>query len=144
MKELRTEITIDAPRDEVWNAFSDLKEYPKWSSFIEKIEGSMKVGDKMDIHLNTPKGQSMDIKPEVLENSPNEEFRWLGHLGGVNFLFNGEHYFKLVPVDESRTRFIQGERFTGLLVPFLWKNLDTDTRAGFREFNEALKKRVEE
>ncbi len=143
MKELRTEITIEAPADKIWKVFTDLKKYPEWSSFIEKIEGTMKKGEKMNIHLKTPKGQEMDIKPEVLENIPDEEFRWLGHFGGVKFLFNGEHYFQLVPVDDTKTRFIQGERFSGISIPMLWKGLDTDTRAGFKEFNEALKKRVE-
>ncbi len=103
----------------------------------------MKKGEKMKLHLKTPKGQEMDIEPEVLVNDPGREFRWLGHFGGVNFLFNGEHYLKMEPIGNCETRFIQGEKFTGLLVPFLWKGLNTDTRAGFVEFNEALKKRVE-
>jgi hypothetical protein len=35
------------------------------------------------------------------------------------------------------------EQFSGLLVPLLWRMVNTDTRAGFEEMNAALKSRVE-
>jgi hypothetical protein len=60
-------------------------------------------------------------------------------------IFDGEHFFKIEPLDEGRrTRFIQGDQFTGLLVPLLRKNLDRGTREGFEAMNQALKARVEE
>ena len=40
-------------------------------------------------------------------------------------------------------RFTQREEFRGVLVPLLWKQLDTRTRAGFEAMNEALKARAE-
>jgi hypothetical protein len=40
-------------------------------------------------------------------------------------------------------RFIQRERFKGLLLPFLSKILDRDTQRGFNEMNQALKLRAE-
>ena len=60
-------------------------------------------------------------------------------------IFDGEHFFKIEPLDEGRrTTFIQGERFTGLLVPLFRKNLDRGPREGFEAMNHALKARVEE
>jgi hypothetical protein len=60
-------------------------------------------------------------------------------------LFDGQHFFKLQPLDEGRrTRFVQGERFTGVLVPLLRKSLDRGTREGFEAMNQALKARVEQ
>jgi hypothetical protein len=58
-------------------------------------------------------------------------------------IFDGEHQFQLEPMGERRTRLIHGEVFSGLLVPLLWQNLDTQTRQGFEEMNNALKNRVE-
>ena len=51
-------------------------------------------------------------------------------------LFDGEHYFTIEPLNGSRVRFVQGENFTGLLVPLMgvigvYKN----TSAGFEEMN---------
>jgi hypothetical protein len=40
-------------------------------------------------------------------------------------------------------RFVQRERFTGLLVPFLAHMLDDKTRRGFEEMNRWLKQRAE-
>ncbi len=56
--------------------------------------------------------------------------RWLGKLfvGGI---FDGEHYFLLEPIDENRTRILDGENFSGLLVGPL-SGMLVATREGFR------------
>ena len=85
----------------------------------------------------------MTFRPRVLRAVPDQELRWLGRvvLPGI---FDGEHFFKIEPLDQGRrTRFIQGERFTGLLVRLL-HNFDRGTREGFEAMNQALKARVEE
>ena len=88
-------------------------------------------------------GKGMTFRPRVLRAVPDQELRWLGRvvLPGI---FDGEHFFKIEPLDQGRrTRLIHGERFTGLLVPLLRKNLDRGTREGFEAMNQALKARVE-
>jgi hypothetical protein len=59
-------------------------------------------------------------------------------------IFDGEHIFMIDPVAANRVRFTQREVFTGLLVPLLARGLDTDTRRGFEEMNQALKARAEQ
>ena len=78
----------------------------------------------------------MSFRPTVLVAEPNRELRWLGHLW-LPGLFDGEHSFSIEPLDEGRVRFVQRERFKGLLLPFLSKMLDGDTRRGFNEMNRA-------
>lgn len=56
-------------------------------------------------------------------------------------IFTGRHSFRLVPHEGGKTRFVHGEEFNGILVPFF--DLST-TRKGFELMNEALKKRVEQ
>lgn len=70
------------------------------------------------------------------------EFRWLGHLF-VPGLFDGEHIFLLTDMNNTHTRFIQKENFSGLLVPVLWKQLNTKTRKGFELMNEKIKELAE-
>ena len=85
----------------------------------------------------------MTFRPTVLRATPNQEFRWVGHLL-VPGIFDGEHFFRLIPLDGDRgTLFTQGEQFRGLLVPLLRKSLDRGTRQGFEAMNQALKARVE-
>ena len=84
----------------------------------------------------------MSFRPTVVVAEPNRELRWLGHLW-LPGLFDGEHSFSIELLGEGRVRFIQRERFKGLLVPFLSKMLDWDTQRGFNEMNWALKLRAE-
>ncbi len=84
----------------------------------------------------------MTFRPTVTEVEPGRVFEWLGRLG-VRGLFDGRHRFELQPTDTG-TRFVQSEEFTGVLVRFLRKMLDTQTVEGFHAMNSALKVRAEE
>ncbi len=84
----------------------------------------------------------MTFRPAVLKVIPNSELRWLGHflLPGI---FDGEHYFQITQLGPHRVRFVQGERFSGVLVPFAKSSLDGGTKAGFVAMNQALRSRAE-
>lgn len=77
----------------------------------------------------------------MLKAEPERELRWLGRvlLPGI---FDGEHSFRIEPAGEGRVRFVQAERFSGVLVPLFGKTLEK-TKAGFIAMNEALKERAE-
>lgn len=143
MRELRTEIEIDAPPAAVWAVLADFPRHSEWNPFIRSIEGELKAGAHLAVRIHPPGGKAMTFEPELLEVVPNEELRWVGRVL-VRGIFDGEHIFELTPIDNGeRTRFVQREEFTGVLVPFLWRSLDTDTRRGFEEMNLVLKELVE-
>jgi hypothetical protein len=83
-------------------------------------------------------GKGMAFRPTVLVASPNQELRWLGHflLPGI---FDGEHYFQIEAISPGRVRFIQGEKFSGILVGLSKAKLDGGTKSGFIAMNQALK-----
>ena len=84
----------------------------------------------------------MSFKATVSCVQKNRDFIWVGSIP-IPGAFRGEHIFELRPIDDSRTKVIHREEFSGWMLPFLWKNLDKDTRAGFQLMNEALKNKVE-
>ena len=84
----------------------------------------------------------MKFKPIVQLVEPEKAFRWLGHLF-IPGLFDGEHIFELEPAGKNTTRFIQREKFNGILVRIFRKSLDTDIKSGFIAMNEALKREAE-
>jgi len=43
----------------------------------------------------------------------------------------------------GKTTFIQRENFSGLLVPLIWKQMNTKTIKGFEMMNRSLKERAE-
>ena len=142
MKELRTEIEIQASAERVWQLLTDFPSFPQWNPFIRKASGKIRVGERLEVKLQPSGASAMTFRPTVLKAKPNREFRWLGHLL-ISGLFDGEHIFTIEPLGESRVRFTQREIFTGLLVPLLARGLDTDTQRGFVEMNQALKTRAE-
>ena len=143
MKELRTEIEIQASDKRVWQLLTDFTNFPQWNPFIRQAKGEAKVGARLEVHLQPSGASGMTFKPVVLKVEPNRELRWLGRLL-MPGLFDGEHIFTLETLEGNRVRFTQREVFTGLLVPLFARSLDTDTRRGFEEMNQALKSRAEQ
>src|SRR2546428_6274197 len=142
MKELSAEIEIEAPPERVWQILTDFPKFFEWNPFIRQMSGEPKTGARLRVRLEPPGGRAMTFKPKMLNVEPHRELRWLGRLW-IPGLFDGEHIFTIERLDEKRVRFIQREKFTGLLVPFMAKGLDRDARRGFEEMNRALKERAE-
>ena len=144
MKELSTEIEFDGTPQEVWTTLTDLQTYPQWNPFIEKVDGELTVGAKLDVRLQPVDERGITMHPTVLAAEPGRELRWIGHLM-IPGIFDGEHRFLIEEAGPGRVRFTQSERFGGIMVPLLWKKLrDGGTAKGFRAMNEALARRVAE
>lgn len=135
--EIRTEIEIEAKKERVWSILMDFANYKEWNPFIRKIEGNPEVGKKIYAEID-----GMKFKPRVLEKKKEKEFRWIGKLF-FKGLFDGEHCFRIEDLGNGRIKFIQSERFKGILLPLLKKKLKTDTVIGFKEMNQSLKERAE-
>jgi hypothetical protein len=142
MKELHSEVEINAPAERVWRLLTDFASYPQWNPFIRSISGEPATGERLEVRIEPPDGRGMTFKPTVLNAEPNRELRWLGHLL-VPGLFDGEHSLAIQPLEENRVRFVQRETFRGLLVPLFSRSLDNNTHRGFEKMNRALKERAE-
>ncbi len=142
MFELQTEIVIQASAEAVWEVLSDFPKHAEWNPFVKSIEGNLRVGAQLSVHVCPPGGKGMRFKPRVLVAAPGRELRWLGRFL-VPGLFDGEHYFIIETRPEGGVRFIQGERFSGVLVFLAKSSLQTGVKAGFEAMNLALKTRVE-
>ncbi len=143
MKKLCADIEIAASAERVWQVLADFEAYPQWNPFVRLARGELKVGARLTVHLQPPGTRGMTFRPTVLKVEPNRELRWLGHLG-VPGLFDGEHSFRIEPVEANQVHLVQSETFTGILVPLLMRALDKDTQRGFEEMNHALKVRAEQ
>jgi hypothetical protein len=141
MREISSEIEIQAKPSKVWETLVDFASYPEWNPFVRKIEGELAIGSTLEVTIQLPNREIITFKPVVVKANPNEEFSWKSKMW-VSFLFTGEHYFILEPIGEQSTKLIQGEKFTGILVPFLAKP-SNEAPLGFIEFNSAIKERCE-
>lgn len=142
MKKLHTEIHIDAPPEQVWAALADLTRYAEWNPFIVEADGCAEVGARLRLRMSPPGGRMVTLKPRVTIVVEGQLFEWLGRVA-VPGLFSGRHRFELHRTDTG-TRVVQGETFTGVLVPFLARSLDAHTLPGLVAMNDALKARAEQ
>jgi hypothetical protein len=127
-----------APIEKVWATLTDFDAYPRWNPFITRLTGDISEGGKVEARL-----MGMTINPRIERLEENTELRWVGHLG-VPGIFDGEHYFRIEANKDGSTRFVHGERFTGVLVPiFALIGQFKKIERAFVDMNEALKARVE-
>jgi hypothetical protein len=141
MREIRTEIDIDASPSTVWEILTDFSAFPEWNPFMRTIEGELVAGGRIRVVLQPPGRRAMTFRPTLVTVRSGRGFSWLGRLG-MPGIFDGEHVHEVRPLGPDRTRYVQSERFRGLLVPFTGGTLE-GVRRGFDEMNRALKARAE-
>ena len=142
LRELRSEIEIDAPPERVWAVVTEFAAYPEWNPFIRRISGELREGARLEVRIEPPGARATTFKPTVRAVERNRELRWLGRLL-VPGIFDGEHSLLIEPREGGRSRFVQSERFSGFLVGFV-KGTLAKTEGGFEQMNAALKARVEQ
>jgi hypothetical protein len=142
MYEISTEIEIESTPERIWSILIDFPAHPGWDPFVRSIEGIAEKGERLKVSIQPVGGKAMTFSPIVLVANPGQELRWLGRLLFPG-IFDGEHYFLIEPAVPGRVRFVQGEKFSGILVGLAKAKLNGGTRAGFVAMNHALKARAE-
>ena len=140
--ENRNELLIQASPEEVWKVLTDLGKHAEWNPLICHAEGKVEVGQKVKVLARTA-SRDMSFNCLVVKVEPNRAFQWVWHVV-LPFLLKGEHIFKIEPVDEDSVRYIDQEIFKGLLLPFLTKDLATNSKDAMVAMGYALKERVEQ
>lgn len=143
MREISTSIIIEATPEAVWEVLTNMGDYGDWNPFIQELSGHLAEGAQLQVVIAPPGQSPMKFSPNVIRYEEGREFRWLGKLW-FSGLFDGEHYFRLEPIDENNTRLVHGELFRGLLVRPILAMMGDNTTAGFEAMNKALKERVEQ
>jgi hypothetical protein len=137
-KEIKTSIDINASPEKVWAILIDFANYSTWNPFLKEIKGDPAVGNTIDVKFSN----GWVISPKLVAVDERKQLRWKGKLfcGGI---FDGEHHFILTEIEGGKTRFDQGESFSGILIPFT-SSLLLETEQNFKNMNEAIKTRAEQ
>jgi len=140
MVRIRTEIEIDAPPAAVWDVLTALEAYEQWNPHLPRASGALREGSEIRVRVDpstAPTG--VTITPTVTALEPERTVEWTGSILHPR-LFEGVHTFELEPLDGGeRTRFVNREALTGLVVPLATVG---DVEADYEAMNEALAARV--
>src|SRR5512144_1698492 len=140
VREIATEIEIDATARHVWDVLADFAAYPRWNPFLLRVEGTPATGRRIRCRFELPRGFRALACATILKAEPEQELRWAGSLPG---LFRGEHYFVIERASAATVRFRHGEIFSGMFLPLAWPVLRSRGREVYEAMNLALKERVE-
>jgi hypothetical protein len=143
MFNIYTEIMINAPVKKVWDVLTDVSKYPDWNPFIKQLDGPLQEGEKIMTVVQPRCTNPMTFHPKVLTVEHEKKVCWLGAFL-FKGLFDGEHIWELYDFGDKKTKLVQQENFTGVLVPLFKKELLNNTKPGFIAMNESLKQRVED
>lgn len=137
MKEICSKIEINAPSKIVWDILINFEDFSRWNPFIQKISGDIYLGSTIEVYIKPPDSMGMNFKPKIIRCEDEKTISWLGKLW-FSGIFDGEHSLIIEEVNKNSVQFIQKEKFTGILVPFLSGTLK-NTETGFELMNKALK-----
>ncbi|MCV2368719.1 SRPBCC domain-containing protein [Paucibacter oligotrophus] len=140
MKQLNTQVDVNAPISQVWEALLDLSKYGEWNPFIYQVDGSCRLNEVVTVHMHiSGKGfQQYRVKLTKIDEAA-KAFYWLGHFH-VRGLIDGDHRFELLRLPDGRTRVRQYELFRGILVPLVWNSyIVRHLLPCFEALNENLK-----
>lgn len=140
-KQIKTEIIINASKENVWNVLTDFSAYPQWNPFLTKVEGRLVKGSRLRNTMQND-GRTFVFKPKVVSVVPHHYFDWLGSLW-IKGLFDGHHYFEIDELAADQVKLTHGEQFSGLLSASILKRIGEATRHNFIAMNRALKERAE-
>lgn len=141
MIEAHASVEIDAPAEAVWSVLTDLEQFSAWNPFIRRARGSAAVGG--DVHVRVKPGLPIRLRfsAKVLSSEANRELRWRGHVLSP-WLASGDHTFAIEPLANGRVRFVQTERFGGILPKLARRLLIREATRGFEAMNQALAARA--
>jgi len=134
---------VAASAGAVWRVLTELESYRDWNPFIRRASGSLEVGGTVHVRVRPSIPIPLAFSATVVSRDEGRELHWFGCVGGAAWLASGEHWFRVEPIDDHHTRFVQVERFDGLLPRAARGLLERQARHGFEAMNRELAARAE-
>ncbi len=126
----QSEISIEAPIEQVWSAIVRFDAYPQWNSFVRKIDAptypGVTVGAQLALHVHFANGKEVVSVEAITRFEPPQhgaasgtltatlEYEFLGPLSTL-YLVRGRRIQTLEAISPTTTRYFTHERLRGLL-----------------------------
>jgi hypothetical protein len=127
----RVQTVMRAAPEVVWALLTNAEAYPSWSTTIVRVEGHVKDGERLRLHV---KGTHRTFRPRVSMVVPARSMTWSD---GVTAIFKGVRTFTLLPQSNGTTEFTMEETFSGVFFALV-KSKMPDFRPIFEAFARDL------
>ena len=132
----RVDANVRAPAERIWAVLTDANAFPRWNSTVSSIEGEIREGAKLRVHVP---GTDRVMTPTISGVVPNERMTWTD---GFTPVLKGVRTFVLRPRGDGSTDFTMAERFTGLLLPLVKRSFP-DFGPVFTQYANDLRREAE-
>jgi hypothetical protein len=132
-------VTINAPKEDVWNFLCDLKNYPNWNPFTFQVDGHPVLGATVALHVHMPiRGDR--ISHEVVKCVDMDKTLSWGMTMIHPSLLIAQRDQKLTALNEHQCIYQTWDAFSGLLTPIVIALFGKDMSRGFNSVAYALQK----
>lgn len=132
----RVKAHIHTTPEFIWALLTDAKGFSRWNSTVTWIDGDIREGERIQIHVP---GTNRTFKPKVSEFEINRNMTWSD---GFVPVFKGTRSFTLKQCGADLTEFVMEERFEGLVFAIV-KNRLPDFKMIFERYALDLKNEAE-
>lgn len=143
MPSLSTEITIHAPRSQVWQTLIQKERWLYWNTFLFDRDPKRPFAEGSRVMLSvrrTDRDDEIEFQSRITVVQPNSCLQWTSTAPG----FHSEHSFELQDIGVNVTRYRHRERFSGAVSSLLLPFIRRDELQGLRRMALELKLYVEE
>ena len=131
-------VTIDRPKDLVWDVLIDIDNYPKWNPFTSRVIGTLEIGSPVELHVKMPiRGDRIQVETLIC-NDPEETLSWGMTLGHPSLLI-AQRDQKVDAINGDQCTYQTWDVFHGLLTPLVVSLFGEDVQNGFNGVANSLK-----
>lgn len=133
---------VRAPAHVVWEAISEIGDWPSWNPLYPKAQGELRIGSTLNLTLALPGEPERDFSATVVDWVPNEQILWADVLarGWVKTL----RYIEIEALTEESCIFSNGEQFQGFVAQYyMTKARRRMYRQAFAALCDAVRDRAE-
>ena len=132
----RVDVTVRARAERIWALLTDAVGFPRWNSTVTRIEGEIREGGVLKVHVP---GTHQVFTPRISGVVANQRMTWTG---GFTPVFKGIRVFELRPRPDGTTDFSMSERFSGVLIPLVGRSMP-DFEPVFTRYADDLRREAE-
>ena len=142
MKEINTEIMIDATPEKTWKVLMDFSNWKDWNPIVASAEGAVELGSNLMITMKGKDGKNIQkYSAKITRLDPPHSFSWTAKMG-AGFLFTNQKVFEVLKTDKG-TKLIHREIFSGLMANLFWGKMEKFVPVMLDSMNMALKNKIE-